>query len=128
MLGGVDDDVDLAADLARKLHDRLRIGEVERHERDLRQGSQLVGAGKLLPGLRLADPDELGPGGGELLDDGAADRALALGHQDLAPARVARHLAQLAVEVDQATDRDEEPNDGEHDSDQSHFMCRATRE
>ena len=95
--GVVDHDVDLAADLAGQLADRAPVGEVERHQRHLRQGSDVVEAGPFLPRLGVADPHDLGPGLHQRLDQRLADLGLAVGDENLAELRVAGHLAQHLV-------------------------------
>ena len=96
-LGVVDDDVDLAADLPRQLGHRAAVGQVERHQRHLRQRRDVVEPRQLLPWLGMADPDDLGAGLHQRLDQRLADLGLAVGDEDLAELGVAGHLAQHLV-------------------------------
>ena len=54
-LSRVDHDVDLAADLAGQLDDGALVAHVQRHQCHLGQRGDLVQAGRLLPGLGMAD-------------------------------------------------------------------------
>ena len=57
----------------------------------------VVEPGQLLPRLGVADPDDLGAGLDQRLDERLADLGLAVGDEDLAELRVAGHLAQHLV-------------------------------
>jgi hypothetical protein len=92
------DDVDLAADGARKLGHLPAVGEVQRHERHLRQRRDVVQAvAHLLPGLGVADPDDVGAGLHQRTHDGLAGLGLAVGHQRLAELGVAGHFSEHLV-------------------------------
>jgi hypothetical protein len=56
----VDDDVDLAADLAGELADRPAVGEVERHQRHLAQAVMSSRPGSFFHGSAWPSPDDLG--------------------------------------------------------------------
>ena len=91
--GGVDQDIDLAADHAGEIAHRSLVGDVERHDLDL-LGVELR---RLLPRLRDADPDDVGAGLDQRPRQRLPDRALAVGDQHLAEFRIAGHLAQHRI-------------------------------
>eukprot|EP01136_Pigoraptor_vietnamica_P035479 Opistho-1_new@100762 len=97
-LGVVDHDVDLAADGTGQLGHLAAVGEVQRHERDLRQRRDVIEpVAHLLPGLGMADPDDVGAGLHQRAHEGLARLGLAVGHQHLAELGVAGHFAQHLV-------------------------------
>ena len=96
-VGGVDQDIDLGADLAGQLAHRTAVGYVERNKFRLRQLAQRLEAGKLLPRLGFADPDQLGAGRGERPRDGLAGRGLAVGDEDFPRPRIAGEFAHLGI-------------------------------
>ena len=93
----VDQDIDFAADLAGKLADGIAIGDVEGNDHRFRQFAQCFKARRHLPGLGLADPDVLRTGLPQRPHDRLPERGLAVGHEDFARTRIARHLAQLRI-------------------------------
>jgi hypothetical protein len=97
VLGVVDHDVDLGADLGRHFTHILRIGEVKGQEGDLRDLRQLVESLELLPGLRVPDPDQIRLRFREGVDQGLPERRLAVGDEHLAELRIAGEFAQLPV-------------------------------
>ena len=73
------------------------VRQVERHQRHLRQRADVVETRQLLPRLGMADPDDLGAGLHQRLDQRLADLGLAVGDEDLPELGVAGHLAQHLV-------------------------------
>ena len=97
MLGIVDQDVDLAADLGGKLLYRSLIGEVERQQRHLRQCGERIEARGTLPRLGLPDPHDVRTRIDQSTGKRLAHGGSTIGDQGLAKLRVAGHLAQLSV-------------------------------
>src|SRR5258705_11067488 len=56
MLGGIHEDIDLAADIGREICDGLLVADIERHDLDTLERPQRILAGKRLP--RFGDTDE----------------------------------------------------------------------
>jgi hypothetical protein len=93
----VHDDVDLAADLASQGLDGALVRHVERDNGHAGQVAKLGEARHDLPGLRLADPDQLRPGRGERPHGRLPGCRLAVRDQDLAAAGIAGQVAELGV-------------------------------
>ena len=87
----------LRAELAGGLLHRARIGDVQRHQRHLRQFPELGEPRELLPGFCVPHPHQVGAGADERAHERLADRGLAVGDQHLAELRIAGHFPQLSV-------------------------------
>ena len=97
MIRRIDQNIDLAADLAGKLLHGAAVCHIERNDGRLRQSAQRLQSRDLLPRLSFADPDLVGARLCQRVRDRLPDRRLSIGHQDLATARVARELTQLWI-------------------------------
>ena len=98
MIRGVNEDIDAAADLAGKIFDGARIGEIERHQRNLLgELRQAIEARRLFPRLGIAGPDQVGAGSDDGFDQRLSERRFGVGNQDFAEFRIAGHFAKLAI-------------------------------
>src|SRR5579863_1786215 len=96
-IGGVDEDIDFATDLAGEFAHRGAVGDVERHRCRLRYLAQLWQTRDLLPRLGFAHPNRLGAGVRQSAHDRLTGCRLAVGDQDFSSTRIARHLTQFRV-------------------------------
>ena len=97
MLGGVHEDIDLAADVGCKIGNRLLVADIERHDLDALQRPQRILAAERLP--RFGDADEHDRRTGRL-QRGCyflADDAAPVGHQNAPEFRIGRHFTPLPV-------------------------------
>ena len=96
MLGGVHQDVDLAADIRREVSDGFLVSDVQRHDFDAQRAQSILAAERL---PRFGDADEHDrragclQGRGRLLTDNAAP----VRHKSAPELRIGRHLTPLLV-------------------------------
>ena len=97
VFGGIDQDVDFAADFARQLLHRNAVGHVEGHDLDIGNSRQFVGSSIRPPGLGNTNEDKRRPGRGNRLGHGLAERRASVGDEHPAMFRIAGQLPQLLV-------------------------------
>ena len=73
------------------------IGEVERHQRDLRQRRKPIEPGRFLPRLGITGPNQIGAGFDDCFDERLPHRRLGVRDQNLAEFWIAGHFTKLAV-------------------------------
>ena len=97
MFGGVDENIDLAADIGRQIRNRLLVADIERHDLDALQRAQRILAAERLP--RFGDADEHDRCAGRLQRGHRflTDDAPPVRHQNAPEFRIGRHLTPLPV-------------------------------